>query len=115
MSKLIIAGSRTFDDYLMLSAVAENLPYFQEIVSGGAKGADKLGERWAKNRAINISRFDADWHKYGKGAGMMRNWEMADYADALLAFWDGKSRGTADMIKKARHRSLKVWIFQYDQ
>jgi hypothetical protein len=100
--KLIIAGSRDFDDYEFLSYHAALITSddcsIPEIVSGTARGADQLGERWAAEHDCHIKRFPADWTKYGKGAGYIRNTEMAQYADTLLAFWDGQSRGTSHMI-----------------
>ena len=114
MFRVIIAGTRTFDDYSLLreyadyklSKVADSI----EIVSGGAQGADALGERYAKEKGYSLRVFPADWAQYGRSAGPMRNKQMADYADALLAYWDGKSKGTLNMIEEARARGLKVGI-----
>lgn len=100
--KLIIAGSRnvhvTDEDIRTELAfmVSEELDVL-EIVSGGARGVDKCGERYAKNRCLVLTRMPANW-SLGKRAGYLRNEEMAHYADALLAFWDGESRGTKHMI-----------------
>ena len=113
MFRVIIAGSRDFDDYLLLQDHADYMLSRQEdieIVSGGASGADALGERYAKDRGYKLKIFPADWVKYGRRAGPVRNREMAEYADALLAYWDGKSRGTKNMIEEARARGLKVSI-----
>lgn len=84
-----------------------------EIVSGGAKGADALGEKYAKEKGYKLKRFIAEWDKYGKKAGILRNHEMAIYADALLAYWDGQSRGTKNMIDEARTNGLKVGVKLY--
>lgn len=117
MFKVIIAGTRTFDDYDLLCRYADiklsNIYEPIEIVSGGARGADALGERYAKDRGYELRRFPADWNKYGKRAGYLRNVQMANYADALLAFWDGKSRGTKNMIEEATTRGLLVGIKKY--
>ena len=114
--KLIIAGSRDFSDYNLLEqAIKENftLNELVEIVSGTARGADSLGEIFANKYNIPIKRFPANWDLYGKSAGYRRNVEMAAYADALIAFWDGQSRGTMHMIDIAEHNNLKVIIINY--
>ena len=73
----------------------------------------ELGEKYAMERNLHVAYFPAKWDKYGKSAGYRRNTEMADYADALIAFWDGKSRGTAHMIKIAKERNLKIRLISY--
>ncbi len=111
--KIIIAGGRTFDDYDLLCQICDKTLSLQseiEIVSGTANGADKLGEKYASEKGYPIKQFPADWDKYGKSAGYKRNEEMAKYADALIAFWDGKSRGTKHMINLAKRYELKVKI-----
>lgn len=117
--RVIIAGTRTFDDYGMLCLHADYMLQEQRkkrrivIVSGAAKGADALGEQYAKDRGYKIQRYPADWDKYGKAAGPIRNEKMAQNADALIAYWDGKSRGTWNMIELARNYGLKVSIKRY--
>lgn len=114
--KVIIAGSRNFNDYKKLCKICDHLLQFQseiEIVSGTAKGADRLGEQYAKERGYAIKQFPADWNNYGKAAGPKRNQQMAEYADALVAFWDGKSRGTKNMIELANEANLKIRVFKY--
>jgi len=98
--RLIIAGSRQLilGPSTVRSAVAECYGVPTEIVSGCANGPDSAGERYAAERGLKLSRFPADWDAHGKAAGIIRNRQMGDYADALLAFWDGKSRGTKHMI-----------------
>lgn len=111
--KVIIAGSRTFNDYELLKTFADRLLRNLtnvEIVSGGARGADSLGERYAKEKGYKLKIFPAEWDKYGKSAGFMRNIVMGDYADGLIAFWDGKSSGTKHMIDYARQKGLKVGV-----
>lgn len=95
--KVIIAGSRSFNDYLLLSQIMATVPA-SEIVCGEARGADSLGRKWAEENGIPIKSFPAQWELYGKSAGHIRNREMGDYADYLIAFWDGKSKGTKGMI-----------------
>lgn len=120
MIKVIIAGTRDFNDYDFLK---KNVDYFLqginpnseeiEIVSGNARGADKLGERYAKERNLPVKLFPANWDKYGKRAGYLRNQEMADYADVLIAFWDEKSKGTKHMIDIAKKQDLTVIVVGY--
>lgn len=127
MIRLIIAGSREFDDYQLLKAawIDKFSPGLEvmadtEIISGGARGADRLGEELARNYGIKLTRFPADWSSFGKRAGVVRNQQMADYASEsghlgyLLAFWDGTSRGTRNMIDLANKRGLDVTVIRYD-
>ncbi|WP_341323494.1 DUF2493 domain-containing protein [Solibacillus sp. FSL H8-0523] len=118
MLKVIIAGGRDFIDYELLKQKADFLLQNQsevEIVSGAAKGADKLGEKYAKEKGYPISSHPANWDKHGRSAGYIRNKEMAEYADVLIAFWDGKSKGTKHMIDLATKHGLKVRIVNYDE
>ena len=114
--KVIIAGGRDFNDYLLLlQAVVKANFDVTEVVSGGAKGADSLGELFARDMDLSLKRFPADWDKHGRAAGPIRNGEMAGYADALIAMWDGVSTGTANMIKQAKDRGLKVHVERYER
>ena len=117
MFKVIIAGSRGFTDYDLLTQTVDNLltniKDNIEIVSGTANGADKLGERYAENRCLDVKKFPANWDTYGKRAGYLRNEQMAKYADALIAFWDGKSKGTNHMIELAENNHLKIRVIKY--
>ena len=100
--KLLIAGSRDLDLKYPLS-ISDFVRYFigyekvDEIISGGAKGIDSLGEMYANYNTIPIKRFEADWYTHGKAAGPLRNQKMAKYADVLLLIWDGESRGSDNM------------------
>jgi len=85
------------------------------VVSGTAKGADRLGERFARERGYRIERFPADWNRDGYAAGPVRNAQMAENADALIAFWDGQSRGTKNMIENARRKGLGVRVIKYNE
>ncbi|MFM7858006.1 MAG: SLOG family protein, partial [Flammeovirgaceae bacterium] len=90
--KTIVAGSRGIADYeVVLAAIRQSGFEVTEVVSGTARGVDKLGERYAIENVIPITRFVPDWDKHGKRAGYLRNTEMGDYADALIAVWDGES------------------------
>lgn len=108
--KTIIAGSRAITDYEVLCRAIEASKFLiTEVVSGGAMGVDSLGERWAQANQIPVRVFKPDW-SLGKRAGMVRNEEMNQYADALIAVWDGVSRGTCDMIGRARQSNKKVYV-----
>jgi hypothetical protein len=109
--KTIIAGSRTIKDYkFLLEAILESGFIITEVISGNAEGADKLGERFAKENGIKLSARPADWPKYGKAAGPIRNEEMANEAECLIALWDGISKGTKHMIQIAKAKGLKIYI-----
>ena len=99
MSKnLIVAGSRGFDDYGLLEKHLGEFS-FDGIISGGAKGADALGERYAIHHCKTLSVFPADWDKHGKKAGFLRNIEMSRSGDIAIVFWDGQSKGSKHMIQ----------------
>lgn len=83
------------------------------IISGGATGADALGEQFAKANNLELIVVPANWEKYGRAAGPKRNAEMAEMIDALIAFWDGKSRGTKNMIETAEKKGLLVRVVNY--
>lgn len=109
--KVIVAGSREITSYIVVKDAIKNSGFdVTEIVSGTARGVDKLGELWAFENDIPVKRFPADWEKYGKSAGYKRNQQMADYADALVAIWDRKSPGTGHMISIAKMKQLPVYI-----
>lgn len=113
--KIIVAGSRDIENYQVVKEAIEMSGFeVSEIVSGTARGIDQTGERWARNNNVPIKRFPADW-KAGKSAGIMRNLQMAEYADALVAVWDGYSRGTKHMIECARRKGLKVFVYEYSK
>ena len=119
--RVIIAGSRSFNDYELLRE--QCLSILQEkmrthrviIVSGHARGADSLGERFANEFRLPFELHPAKWRLLGKAAGMVRNAEMAKCSDALIAFWDGKSRGTAHMVNIARRQRLDISVFNYNE
>lgn len=118
MSKVIIAGSRDIEWYnierLMENAQANlGFSHISEVVSGCAPGIDTLGIKWAEERNIPVKRFPADWERYGRVAGPMRNRQMAEYVGQsgyLVCVWDGKSRGTRNMIEEAKRVGIKRWI-----
>ena len=112
---MIVAGGRDFADYDMLSQECGRLICEgDEIVSGGAIGADSLAIRYAKELRRKYTVFRADWRTHGKAAGPIRNRQMAEYADTLIAFWDGKSRGTKNMIDEAKRAGMAlISVFRY--
>lgn len=118
MFRVIVAGGRDFNNYALLRdkldyALRNKVSEGITIVSGAAKGADILGEKYAKERGYEIDSHPAKWDEFGKSAGYIRNKEMAQNADALMAFWDGKSRGTKHMIDLANKQGLKVIVINY--
>lgn len=117
MFRLIIAGGRDFNNYAglqrSLDHLLRNVIDDTQIVCGMAKGADRLGERYAKEHGYTIRYLPADWDADGKSAGFKRNVRMAENADALVAFWDGQSKGTKHMIETARRMGLDVRVEMY--
>jgi len=120
MMKIIIAGSRDFDDYDLLKEKLNGFINSKkikrndiEIISGGARGADKLGEEYAEEKNIELNRMLADWDIYGKRAAYIRNHEMSKVGDCLFAFWDGKSKGTKHMIREMEKEFKPSYIVFY--
>lgn len=127
MVRIIIAGGRDFSDYELLKRsvhavidgdrLKEHYPI--EFISGAARGADKLGEKFATENIYFLKRFPADWDRYGKRAGYIRNEQMAKYASEdnsygiLIAFWDGESKGTKLMIDLAKRYGLEIHVINY--
>ena len=117
MFKVIVAGGRDFINYELLKTkldkILSNISDEIIIVSGKARGADSLGERYARENNYKIAEFPAQWDKFGKRAGYIRNEEMAKYADACVCFWDYQSKGTKHMINLAKAYSLKLRGVKY--
>ena len=117
--KVIIAGGRDFNDtelaagYLIQLVEDKHVPDVVTIISGGARGADKVGEYLAELYELPLEIYPADWNKYGKSAGYKRNSLMAANADVLVAFWDGKSKGTMHMINTMKQQHKPVFVFYY--
>ena len=118
--KVIIAGSRGFSNYRLLREQCNK--YLREkkktsniiIVSGHARGADTLGEKYAQDEGFDLEIYPAQWKKLGKQAGYRRNEQMAEVADALIAFWDGESKGTKHMIDIMNAKNLQVKVVEYE-
>jgi predicted Rossmann fold nucleotide-binding protein DprA/Smf involved in DNA uptake len=116
--KLVIAGSRTvvniqhlYNAILTLDLGDTVKNKVTEIISGGANGADKLGEILATKLNKTLTIMPAEWDKYGKGAGYRRNEEMAELGDAVLVLYDGISKGSKHMIELAKKHNKKVWVY----
>lgn len=129
--KVIIAGPRDFEDYsVVCEAIKASGFKIKEVVSGGAKGVDSLGERWADENNVPVQPFPAEWNnlkqkgavvatnswgkKYNKNAGFFRNELMAEYADALIAIETG-TPGTGHMIKTAKAEGLEVFVYNPEE
>lgn len=109
MQKIAIIGSRSFADYERVESVLR--PWLPaHIISGGAKGADALAERLAREHELPITVLKPDWKQYGRGAGPKRNRDIVDSADLVIAFWDGKSRGTRSALDYARSKRKTVLV-----
>ena len=121
--KVIIAGSRTINNYNLVKEIIkdgiEKLGWNDgrrfDIISGGAKGIDNLAEKYAKENKIGLSILEADWWLYGKKAGYIRNVAMANDANALIAIWDGKSKGTKMMIDIAKKKGLTIFLYKVEK
>lgn len=116
--KVIVAGCRDFADYELLKEKCDfylqnKKPENIVIVSGHASGADTLGERYAQERGYELKTFPADWKANGRAAGPIRNAKMASVAHTLIAFWNGKSWGTKNMIDTAKKHNLQVAVVRY--
>lgn len=109
--KVIIAGGRDIwlepDELECL--ISDSGFGISEVVCGMAKGIDKSGKNWAQAARVPVKYFPADWEANGNAAGPIRNKQMAEYADALILLWDGKSRGSASMLRLAKEAGLKIY------
>lgn len=116
---IIIAGGRDFDDYSLLQSKC--LPIIERqmvnhdviIMSGHAKGADMLGERFAEEHGLKLEVYPADWKTHYRSAGFRRKEQMGNIANGLIAFWDGESHGTKHMIEYAKNKGLDVNVVRY--
>ena len=114
--RVIVAGGRDFNDADRLTYILDGdfgLDRRDTILSGMARGADSLAVEYANEAPTKLERYPAEWDKYGKSAGYKRNEQMAKLAEMLIAFWDGKSRGTKHMIDIALREGLEVHVYRY--
>lgn len=120
--KIAIVGSRGFVNKKLLWERLNNFKtglyyrnyYISEVITGGAKGADILGELWAKDNGIKCTVHKPDWNKHGKSAGFIRNKLIVNDCDYLIAFWDGKSKGTEHSLNLAKSLDKKTIIYEFD-
>lgn len=116
IKRIIIAGSRNYDNYEEASAFIDSClveirkKYTIIIISGGSRGADAIGERYAIANGLNIEKYPADWKRFGRSAGPIRNKQMAEICDLVICFWDGKSKGTKSMIDYANKYNKHIYI-----
>lgn len=113
---MAVIGSRTFADFPFLTTSLDtvNKEYpFTCIVSGGAIGADQLGEKYARQHSIPTLIFKPDWKKHGKSAGFIRNHDILEHSDVVVAFWDGISKGTSHSISEAKKLKKPLFVFYY--
>jgi hypothetical protein len=110
--KTAVIGSRGFNVYVLLKGTLDAY-LISQIISGGAIGADMLAERYAEEHEIPTLIFKPDYNKYGRGAPLVRNKEIVDAAERVIAFWDGKSRGTAYTLKYAKSKGKEVKVIEY--
>lgn len=118
--RLAIIGSRGFEDYDYMLVELDKLLVAEdyniiEIVSGGARGADTLAERLARANGFPVKVFPADWNRFGKSAGFIRNRDIVQRADVVCAFWDGVSNGTQHSFELCKEFNKKLYIFKYKE
>lgn len=114
--KIAVVGSRTFNNYDLLCSYLNTIHLkepISHIISGGAKGADKMGEKWANENGIETIIFIPDWEKYGRKAGFLRNKDIINEADKVVCFWDGFSNGTKNSIELAKRQGKKCLIVNF--
>lgn len=112
--KIAVVGSRGFDDYNKMKKILDGFD-IKLIVSGGAKGADSLAERYAVENDIETIIFEPEWNKYGMKAGYLRNIKIVDSADIIIAFWDGESKGTLHSINWAKKTKKGIRLVLYKE
>lgn len=109
--RVVICGSRNITNYDLLNQVIEDSEFnITSVISGCARGVDKLGEEWARKHNIEVFRVPANWEMFGKSAGIIRNKMMIKGCDAVIALWDGKSRGTKHAIDYAYSLSKPIHL-----
>lgn len=109
--KVVVAGSRNILDYASVARAIEASKFqITEVVSGTANGVDRLDERWARANGVDIKEMPANWAQHGKTAGPIRNRQMAEYCDAAVIVWDGKSRGALNMIQQMKKTGKPYFI-----
>jgi hypothetical protein len=113
--RLAVVGSRSFADYKLLCDTLDRVKSsIEEIISGGAAGADALAARYAREHGIPLVEIKAEWAIYGKQAGYMRNYDIIERCDGVVAFWDGASKGTKHDINLAREMRKRCFIVRFN-
>ena len=113
--KTVVAGSRNLTDKnLVFGCIEKSKVAITELVSGGAQGVDLLGEAYALEKDIQVIPFWADWRRHGKAAGPIRNKKMAEYAEAAIIIWDGKSAGARNMIENMRSIGKRYILWNHE-
>lgn len=115
-NRITVIGSRDFKDYIFLES--RLFLYFNEndvLISGGARGADKLAESFADKHGFSKEIFLPDWKRYGKSAGFRRNITIIESCNFVIAFWNGKSKGTKHSIDIAEKKGKPVKIYFFDR
>lgn len=116
--KCIIAGSRTIDEYeTVKQAILDSQFQIEMVISGGARGVDQFGERWAKENGIPVQQFLPDWRKYGKAAGCIRNQTMAEFTGkegGLVVLIRDQSKGSTHMLNIAKKIGMQIFIVEFD-
>lgn len=108
--RVIIAGSRSIENReLVLQAIAESKFTITEVISGGAKGVDRIAEEWAREQGIPVTVIRTGWERGGRGGGFVNNKDMAEQAEALIAVYDGQSKGTKHTIDTMRKMGKKIF------
>lgn len=108
-----MSGSRTAPRELTLQAIRESRFDITEIICGGARGADGWGKAYGEVFGIPVKLFPADWKRLGKKAGALRNEEMANYAHGAIVIWDGKSKGTLDMLTRIENKEMEYELHMF--
>jgi len=112
--KIAVIGSREFNDYSKLKQEIEKLNLtISKVISGGAKGADALGEIWARENGVELTIYQPDWKKYGRSAGVIRNKLIIEDCDVCIAFWNGKSKGTKNSIEFCKKLNKTLFLITY--
>ncbi len=111
--KIAVIGSRTFDNYKLLCEILKTEDSIIEIISGGARGADSLAKKYAKENNIKLIEFIPDWDTFGKSAGFRRNIDIVTRANKIIAFWDGVSKGTKHSINLAKKQNKEIKIVRF--
>jgi YspA, cpYpsA-related SLOG family len=118
--KTVIFGGREFNNYTLMKFIIEETNWYKtglitHVISGGAGGADALGAKWAREQKLELSVMPAEWSKYGRAAGHLRNGLMADQAELAIGFWNGNSKGTLNMMTLCKNKGIPLLVYRTDK